>query len=64
LKNLILSNGQTAEYKYTDDWSRPVYQLENGCRVVCVNLDGTYLHTMTREGEPMFPIKHQPVSAD
>lgn len=66
-RNLKLNNGQTAKYMYTDDFDRPVYALENGRRVVCVNGDGTYLHSLSPAfGEPDTPLVHdyQPVSQD
>lgn len=61
MNDLILNDGSTAKYLYTDYWSRPVYQLENGSRVCCIELNGTHLHTMSRDGEPEYPIKNQPV---
>lgn len=63
MKNLILKNGQTAKYLHKDDWNRPVYQLENGRKVCCTNLNGTYLHSMNRAGEPESPLSDdfQPV---
>lgn len=67
MENLTLNNGQTATYKYTDEWYRPIYQLENGVMVCCTNLDGTYLHTMSGDlGEPCMPLKQefQPVDHD
>ncbi|QGH72814.1 MAG: hypothetical protein [Podoviridae sp. ctLUJ1] len=66
-RNLKLNNGQTAKFLYEDDFSRPVYELENGRRAVCVNCDGTYLHSITPQyGEPDTPLVHdyQPVSQD
>lgn len=64
MKELVLKNGQTATFLYEDDWGRPVYKLESGVTVCCVNLDGTYLHTMSADfGEPESPLKeeYQPV---
>jgi hypothetical protein len=63
-RNLTLNNGQTAEFTHIDDWSRPNYTLENGVTVCCVDLDGTFLHTMSRDGEPDSPLKteYQPIS--
>jgi hypothetical protein len=64
MKNLTLNNGQTATFQHTDDWARPVYRLESGRLVCCVNLNGTHLHTMSRDGEPDSPLKaeFQPVT--
>tara|TARA_R110001583_G_C5432086_1_gene388961 strand:+ start:81 stop:281 length:201 start_codon:yes stop_codon:yes gene_type:complete len=60
MKDLTLNNGQVAEYKYTDSFDRPVYKLESGTLVCCVNLNGTYLHTITKEyGEPCSPLKEE-----
>lgn len=58
MKNLTLNNGQLAKYLYTDDWDRPVFKLESGTKVCCVNLDGTYLHTICN-GEPDCPLKDE-----
>lgn len=60
---LTLKNGQVAVFQYHDRWDRPVYKLEDGMKVCCVNLDGSYLHTMSKEGEPDYPVRHayQPV---
>ena len=63
MKNLILKNGQTAKFIHEDEWNRPVYRLDNGVKVCCVNLDGTHLHTMTPDsGEPDCPLieEYQP----
>lgn len=54
--DLILKNGQLAEFLYTDNWDRPVYKLGNGRKVCCVNLDGTHLHSITSDGEPDSPL--------
>jgi len=65
MKDLILNNGQTAKFVRMDDWSRPIYELESGRGVCCVNMDGTYLHTMSLEcGEPDTPLiyEYQPVT--
>jgi len=61
--NLKLKNGQTAEFLYMDGFDRPVYKLEDGEKVCCVNLDGTYLHTMSKYGEPDSPLRdgYQPI---
>ena len=64
MNNLTLKNGQTATFLYEDFWSIPVYQLENGIKVCCVNLNCTYLHTMSEDyEEPQSPLKdeYQPV---
>ena len=29
MNDLILNNGETATFQYTDNWDRPVYKLEN-----------------------------------
>jgi hypothetical protein len=59
MENLILNNGQTAKFLYEDDWCRPVYELENGTKVCCVNLNGTFLHTISELGEPSSPLKDE-----
>lgn len=57
MKDLILNNGQKAKFIYEDDFGRPVYELEDGRKACCVNLDGTYLHGITKEyGEPICPL--------
>jgi len=56
MKNLKLNNGQTATFKYIDNFSRPVYKLENKALVCCIDLNGTNLHTITRSGEPECPL--------
>lgn len=63
MHNLKLKNGQTATFLYEDDWSRPVYRLENGYKAVCVNMDGTYLHSVSGSGEPDCPLRdeYQPI---
>ena len=58
MKDLTLNNNQIANFFYTDSWDRPVYKLEDGMKVCCVNLDGTYLHAMSKEGEPDYPLEH------
>lgn len=57
-RDLLLNNGNIARYVETDRFSRPVYDitLRNTHRVCCVNLDGTYLHSMSVSGEPMSPL--------
>ncbi len=60
MNDLILNNGQTAKLLYEDDWHRPVYQLENGTKVCCINLNGTFLHTISADyGEPDCPLKDE-----
>ncbi len=59
MDNLKLNNGQTAKYTHTDYWYRPNYILENGLKVCCINLNGTYLHTMNQVGEPYSPLKDE-----
>lgn len=57
VENLKLKNGEIAKFIRFDDWQRPIYQLESGINVCCVNLDGTYLHTIsTGSGEPCSPL--------
>ncbi len=58
MNDLILKNGQKASYLYTDRFDRPVYKLESGTKVCCVNLDGTYLHTLSGS-EPCSPLKEE-----
>lgn len=64
MKNLTLKNGTTAVFLRRDDWHHPVYKLESGRVACCVNLDGTYLHSMSQDGEPLCPLRDefQPVS--
>ena len=63
MKNLILKNGTVAKFLYNDDFSRPVYEVTNNkrtFRVCCVNMDGTYLHTISASiGEPCSPLKDE-----
>ena len=60
MRNLTLKNGQTATFLYEDSWGRPVYKLESGTKVCCVNLNGTYLHTMSGAyDEPDCPLKEE-----
>ena len=56
MKNLKLKNGQTAVYTHTDYWDRPCYELIDKTKVCCINLNGTYLHSMTHTGEPEYPL--------
>lgn len=66
-KNLELNNGQKAIYLYEDNFHRPVYELENGMKVCCTEMNGTFLHSMTPEhGEPDCPLKkeYQPKPKD
>jgi hypothetical protein len=60
MKDLTLKNGQTAKFLFVDDWDRPTYKLESGSKVCCVNLNGTYLHTISEDyGEPIAPLKDE-----
>lgn len=59
MNDLILNNGQTAKFLRIDYWSRPVYELECGIEVCCTELNGTYLHTMTSDGEADSPLKNE-----
>ena len=58
-RDLVLNNGQKAVYSHTDWWSRPNYVLESGRKVCCIDLNGTNLHTMSKDGEPCFPLKEE-----
>jgi hypothetical protein len=64
MENLKLNNGEIAKYAGADFWYRPTYLMEDGTTVCCVNLNGTFLHTISPEGEPDSPLKegYQPVS--
>ncbi len=65
MKDLVLKNGQKAIFLYKDDFSRPVYKLESGRKVCCINLNGTYLHSISGDfGEPDCPLKdeYQPIN--
>lgn len=55
-KNLALNNGQKATFTHIDYWNRPNYELEDGTKCCCVNLDGTHLHTISA-GEPDSPLE-------
>lgn len=60
MDDLKLNNGTVATFVGYDDWSRPLYKLENGIIVVCVEFDGSHLHTRTDGwGEPIAAIKHE-----
>lgn len=56
MNDLILQNGQIAKFLYEGVF-HPIYELENGIKVCCVNNNGTYLHTMSRDEEPIAPVK-------
>jgi len=61
-KLLTLNNGMTAKFFYLDDFRRPVYVINHKgkeYRVCCVELNGTFLHSLTKEGEPLAPLKHE-----
>lgn len=64
MKNLKLNNGNIAVYVDTDFFGRPVYKLESGVKVCCINLDGTDLYTMSQTGEPEYRLAeaHQPLT--
>ena len=64
MKNLNLKNGTTAKFLREDYWGRPVYLIDGKIRACCVNLNGTFLHTMTTYGEPIAPLRaeYQPIS--
>lgn len=62
-RDLVLNNGQKAKHNGFDFWSRPIYELASGIKVCCVNLNGSFLHTMSKDGEPISPLTepYQPV---
>lgn len=58
-QNIELNNGQVARFVIIDYWSRPQYDISfkgKLIRVCCINLDGTYLPTMSSDFE-------EPISA-
>lgn len=57
--DLTLNNGQTATYSHTDWEGKPCYELESGLSVCCVELNGTYLHTYSHDGEACTPLKQE-----
>ena len=57
-KDLTLNNGQKAKFIDIDFWDRPVYKLESGRKVCCIELNGTYLHTLSGD-EPDLPLKEE-----
>ena len=52
-KDLILGNGQKATHVGYEFFGRPIYRLENGTTVCCINNDGADLHLMSTYGEPI-----------
>ena len=59
MNDLLLKNGEKAIFINLDDFGRPVYELNNGSKVCCVNLDGSHLHSMSKQGEPECPLKSE-----
>lgn len=60
MDNLKLNNGTVATFVGYDDWSRPLYKLENGITVVSTEFDGSHLHSRTTDwGEPISPLKDE-----
>lgn len=58
-RDLTLNNGQIAKYTHTDFWCRPIYTLESGVTVCCIELNGTSLTTVTDDGEPCLLLRHE-----
>ena len=57
--NMKLQCGITAQYKGTDDFSRPVFHVVDGeveFKMVCTNFDGSNLTTISASGEPCAPV--------
>ena len=55
--NLQLKGGLTAKFVFEDDWGRNVYEIKQNNKIVeIVDVDGV-LHSMTKDGEPSFPLK-------
>ncbi len=55
--DLTLKNGLIAKFAFEDDWGRNVYEInQNNKLVEIVDVDGV-LHSMTKDGEPSFPLK-------
>lgn len=62
MRDIPLNNGQTAKFIEVDFWSRPVYEVYHAGyfrRVCCTELNGTDLHTMTDDGEPLSRLKSE-----
>ena len=60
--NMKLQCGITAQYKGTDDFSRPVFHVVDGeveFTMVCTNFDGSNLTSVSRSGEPCTPVPEQ-----
>ncbi len=64
--DMTTKGGKVAKYSYTDDWSRPVFDLElNSGKVIEVVFleegiyEGRPMHTLTGEGEPDCPLKDE-----
>lgn len=62
--DMVTNCGKVAKYSYTDDWHRPVFDLEliSGRVIEVVFLEegiheGKPMHTLTSEGEPDCPLK-------
>ncbi|KIM08352.1 MAG: hypothetical protein KU29_04520 [Sulfurovum sp. FS06-10] len=55
--DIKLNNGLIAKFAFEDDWGRNVYEInQNNKLVEIVDVDGV-LHSMTKDGEPSFPLK-------
>ncbi len=55
--NLQLKGGLTAKFVFEDDWGRNVYKINwQNKPVEIVDVDGV-LHSMTKDGEPSYPLK-------
>ncbi len=55
--DLTLKNGLIAKFAFEDDWGRNVYEIKQNNKIVeIVDVDGV-LHSMTKDGEPSFPLK-------
>ena len=60
--SIKLQGGVTAQYKGTDDFSRPVFQVIDGeveFKMVCTNFDGSNFNTISASGEPCSPVPEQ-----
>ena len=56
-EDIKLNNGLIAKFAFEDDWGRNVYEInQNNKLVEIVDVDGV-LHSMTKDGEPSFPLK-------
>ena len=55
--DIKLNNGLIAKFAFEDDWGRNVYEIKQNNKIVeIVDVDGV-LHSMTKDGEPSFPLK-------